>query len=306
MDGTALSRRHELSTDNLRALHTISPYLTIIPTSGRARISSEQVFERKFDEQPLYKFDTPIVIAFNGTLIYRNGALIHANPIKGTAADDIQGFVQRELPKTVVLVRYSYDNAFAQVTNENEGRFRPYAEKNRHVQMEAVESLQRGGTPPKFIVLAKSKQDIEPLVNMLRGREDLYITWSGSDDEPQLEIMSAGVNKLDAVQRLIEYENGLPLNKKLIRRSVTPLGLEHFVTIGDSDNDFEVLANSGLKIAPRNATQKVKGIEGIITTRSSNDENCVAEAVDQYIMPRLHGDGDPRRQNHNPPRLVPA
>jgi len=79
--------------------------------------------------------------------------------------------------------------------------------------------------------------------------------------------MARGVNKADAIAGLLER-----------------LGLEREDTIacGDGLNDLTMIKYAGLGVAMGNAQKAVKEAADVITL--SNDEDGVAEIIDQYIL----------------------
>lgn len=54
------------------------------------------------------------------------------------------------------------------------------------------------------------------------------------------------------------------------------------MAIGDGENDIEMLKLAGWGVAMGNANSVVKGVAKAIT--STNDEDGVAEAIEQYIL----------------------
>ena len=69
---------------------------------------------------------------------------------------------------------------------------------------------------------------------------------------------------------------------KLARRLSVPV--DEIVTIGDMENDVPMFRNSGFSIAMGNASAEVKSAAG--GTTLSNEEDGVAAAIEQMILPR--------------------
>ena len=72
---------------------------------------------------------------------------------------------------------------------------------------------------------------------------------------------------------------------KLARQLNVPA--DEIVTIGDMENDVPMFRNSGLSIAMGNATAEVKLTARAVTL--SNEEDGVAHAIEQIILPRASG-----------------
>jgi Cof subfamily protein (haloacid dehalogenase superfamily) len=58
------------------------------------------------------------------------------------------------------------------------------------------------------------------------------------------------------------------------------------VTIGDMDNDVSMFQRSGFSIAVGNASDAARAAASVVC-RQTNDANAFAEAVDNFILPRL-------------------
>ena len=81
-----------------------------------------------------------------------------------------------------------------------------------------------------------------------------------------LEINGAGVNKGNAVQRLLHY-----------------LGYEEsqLMAIGDSSNDIPMLRIARMAIAMENATQETKEVATALT--DENNADGVAKAIELFL-----------------------
>ncbi|WP_348644659.1 HAD hydrolase family protein [Starkeya sp. ORNL1] len=63
--------------------------------------------------------------------------------------------------------------------------------------------------------------------------------------------------------------------------------LDEVAVIGDMVNDLPMFEVGGLSIAMGNASDAVKGQANFVTT--SNDEDGVAHAIEQFVLPRAAG-----------------
>ena len=86
-------------------------------------------------------------------------------------------------------------------------------------------------------------------------------TMPGVDEQGQIEticyhdIMREGVTKATAIEKLADY-----------------LGIEkrEIIAIGDGGNDIEMLQEAGLKIAMKNASESLKEIADVVTSKDNN------------------------------------
>lgn len=96
--------------------------------------------------------------------------------------------------------------------------------------------------------------------------KDLHITFTTRTSH-SLEINASGVSKARGLKALCER-----------------LGIEMYecIAIGDAENDKEMLASAGFKIAMANGSDKVKSIADVIAPDC--DSEGVASAVEQYFL----------------------
>jgi Cof subfamily protein (haloacid dehalogenase superfamily) len=113
---------------------------------------------------------------------------------------------------------------------------------------------------PQRQVLAQAQQELQ---QKLGHRADVFFSSS-----TYLEIVSAGVNKGEAV-KMLSSRLGVPL--------------ERTVAVGDEANDLSMIRTAGLGVAMANGTGEVKAAAGYITRRN-NDQDGVAEVVELFLQ----------------------
>jgi Cof subfamily protein (haloacid dehalogenase superfamily) len=86
---------------------------------------------------------------------------------------------------------------------------------------------------------------------------------------PVLEIMNPNGTKW---KTLLEYAATLNI------------GPREIVTMGDDNNDIEMIKNSGLGIAMKNATEQVKSQARVITRYSNNEEGAARTLIDIFNL----------------------
>lgn len=82
-----------------------------------------------------------------------------------------------------------------------------------------------------------------------------------------LEIVSAGINKGEAVRMLCKVLN---------------VPVDHTVAVGDAANDIPMIEAAGIGVAMCNGTDEVKAVADDVTTRDNNHDG-VAQVIDRYF-----------------------
>lgn len=98
------------------------------------------------------------------------------------------------------------------------------------------------------------------------GIKELPIRFT-SKTAKAFEINATGVSKAEGLKALCEK-----------------LGIDpaECIAVGDSDNDEEILACAGLKVAMANGSERVKAIADIVTDDCNNDG--VARIIEEYLL----------------------
>jgi Cof subfamily protein (haloacid dehalogenase superfamily) len=144
-----------------------------------------------------------------------------------------------------------------------------YAERSR-VSAKLLSELgsKLPGDPTKVLAMSEDPELIETLLVQVRHLfppEKLYLTRSTSTF---LEATHPIVNKGQAVRYLAEEILGLTADQVL--------------TIGDSDNDLEMLAYAGVGVAMGNANARVKAQADWIAP--SVEEDGVVSALEKFVL----------------------
>ena len=82
-----------------------------------------------------------------------------------------------------------------------------------------------------------------------------------------IEFVKKGIKKSEAIKFIME--------KYQIKQ-------EEVMTMGDGENDIEMLKFAGLGVAMENAREDVKEVANVVTT--SNNEDGAAKAIEKYIL----------------------
>jgi len=96
--------------------------------------------------------------------------------------------------------------------------------------------------------------------------KDLPVTFTARTAR-SMEINAVGVSKAEGLKTLCKH-----------------LGIQmsEVIAVGDSENDEEMLACAGLKVAMANGSDKVKAIADVIA--DSNENDGVAKLIEQYLL----------------------
>ncbi len=143
----------------------------------------------------------------------------------------------------------------------------PPEQRTKLVQVTDCRDVVLNGSEPlyKFLILADREKDILEIIDRLAKVEGLNVCQS----MPLLcDVMKEGLSKAYALKKLAES-----------------LGIERneIVAIGDQFNDIDLIEYAGLGIAVANAENALKEKADIVTV-SNNNEDAVAEAIDNYLL----------------------
>ncbi|WP_146037409.1 Cof-type HAD-IIB family hydrolase [Bacteroidetes bacterium endosymbiont of Geopemphigus sp.] len=99
--------------------------------------------------------------------------------------------------------------------------------------------------------------------------------------EGRLNIQRSQLNFLEVISPEVSKKRGIEYLLKANPEQY-PFLREHIMTVGDSDNDIEMLRWAGVSVAMDNAPEHVKKAAKILTL--SNREDGLAHALNKYIL----------------------
>ena len=115
------------------------------------------------------------------------------------------------------------------------------------------------------IRLYDTKSNLEKIINKLDSINiNYYLRNSGKYN--YIEIVNSGINKFEACKIILEKEK---------------LKVNETVSIGYSNNDYELVKNSGVGVAIKNADDEIKKTADYITKK--NNTSGVKEVIDKYF-----------------------
>jgi len=259
MDGTLLNREQEMTPKNREAIDfAIENGVSVALASGRMYDSAKQHIE-------YLNMDIPI-IACNGSLIKSsNGTLIYSNKIDTELC----------LKAVEVLEKYNVyyqcqheDLLFCKESDNKDSKYYKINEfmktQTKVVIEDDLKDSILNNDILKFTIIEENNTSILPVIKEeLEKIEGLKIT---SSWENNIEIMSEGVDKGQAIKMLCEHLN--------IDRS-------EIMAFGDNYNDIEMLEYAGLGVAMGYSNDDIKESADYVT--DTNEESGFANAIFKFM-----------------------
>lgn len=278
MDGTLLSSNLEISNENLEAIRDAEKAGHIVMIcSGRAKEDILKLLEQ-------YQLSLPLG-ASNGAVVYADGKVIHSRTLNREKVYEIAKQLEAEkFPYKLYTNKgvYAPDNWKEQVTKsfqlnkeslditieEIERITENQLKANLITTFQSIEDVISDSTIEisKFFILTFNTDNRTQLLQSLEKDEAVMVTASAPTN---LEIMDKHGHKGTGLQEMAKYFH---------------IPLQDTIAIGDNFNDVPMLEVAGLSIAMGNAEDDVKQLCDIVTT--TNDENGVANAIWQHILPK--------------------
>jgi Cof subfamily protein (haloacid dehalogenase superfamily) len=259
MDGTLLNRDQEMTPKNREAIDfAIENGVRVALASGRMYDSAKQHIE-------YLNMDIPI-IACNGSLIKSsNGTLIYSNKIDtGLCLKAVE-----VLEKYNVYYQCQHEDLLFCKDSDNKDSI--YYKINEFMKTQTKVVIEDdlkdsilNNDILKFTIIEENNTSILPVIKEeLETIEGLKIT---SSWENNIEIMSEGVDKGQAIKMLCEHLN---------------IDKSEIMAFGDNYNDIEMLEYAGLGVAMGNSNDDIKDIADYVT--DTNEESGFANAIFKFM-----------------------
>ncbi|TBL81671.1 Cof-type HAD-IIB family hydrolase [Paenibacillus thalictri] len=276
MDGTLLDNNKTITGPVLEAIRQLV-FNDVHVTIATGRFPASVWLHAKY-----LGLNFPLV-ALNGAVILDpiTGSELHGTPIEAQIARKIAEYI--ETTDSYVHF-YGYNILFVKELNDMNKRW-PYAnvvidpnkeltEDNyrgqvHHIQVNPVGQLSSflAGTDNrvyKSTVINENPEVVDALYAEFSTWKELEITRTG---KRRFDINASGVNKKTALQKVCADAG---------------IAVQDVVTMGDYDNDLEMLKWAGLGIAMGNGNERAKAAARAVT--ASNNEHGVAEAIRKYFF----------------------
>lgn len=261
MDGTLLNSKGNLSEENIKAVKSaIDKGIKIVFTTGRGiKAITRFINEFGLNEKEEY------AITNNGVSLYSTKTLkcLKSSWING---EDLRKLCDIGLGFGAKLHIYDYETEGCIVLEENK-----FTEFERHIGMSTFVQPDfcnniNENTKAFKILYFSSESEISNIRNKIP--DSVYEKFVVVRSLPiAIEIFDKNCNKWNAVRDLASMFN--------IER-------EEIITIGDQQNDFEMIKYAGLGVAMGNAIDEIKEIADHIT--DTNDNNGVAKVINKFVL----------------------
>ena len=262
MDGTLLNSKGEISSENLTAIkEAISKGVKVVITTGRGIKSIE-----KFIEEIGLRNENEYVITNNGVSIHSTKTLkcINATTIE---SEDIKKLCLFGIESGAYIHMYDYNTESCYVLEENNyTKFeRDYVGMPTFIDPNFYENINKNEKAFKVLYFGVKEKMDELYNNMPEFIKNKFAIVRSLPIA--IEIFSKECNKGNAVRDLAKRFN---------------ITMDQVISIGDQNNDFEMIKFAGLGIAMGNAVDRIKNVADYIT--DTNDNNGVAKVINKFIL----------------------
>lgn len=255
LDGTLLNSEHTISARTEATLkRAIQQGVHVVIATGRPRYTSEAFIER-------LGLTTPGVFLQGLTVYDGHGNLLHEDLMDPDVARIVAGFSDRTGYSTLVY------NSERILTRKRDSLTAIMQQYHEHAPDEIGPLSALPGTMPisKFVFIAQPER-----IGAIREEIAPYVNGSASllQSTPWLlEALPPGASKGRGLRWMLDYM-GIPP--------------EQVMTIGDGENDVEMIELAGIGVAVGNATEHLKSVANVVV--GTNDEDGVAEAVERFVL----------------------
>lgn len=244
MDGTLLNEKRQISVANQQAIHKALKAGVIVTIATGRMFSSVQHFAQELG------MDVPLIV-YNGALIEEalSRKRLYASPLPLESANKVFTFCREN---NYYVQAYVNDELWVYEDCEFSRMYTDFAGVDFHVKGEELYHLPED--PHKLLMLT-AKGEWESAQRRLQSYVGDAVLISNSLPD-FLEIVSPQTSKWNAIMFLARKYG---------------FSREEIMCIGDSNNDYDMVANAGIGVAMGNANEVLKGVAKIITGTNSND-----------------------------------
>lgn len=258
MDGTLLNDDGALTARSISAIHAaVRAGVVFTIATGRMYCSVEPFAVQLGLDVPL--------ITYNGALVKEalSKEVLLDLPLEEATAAGVLNFCRR---KGYYVQAYVNDTLLVQEPNSFAKMYAAFAGVDYVAMGEAFFKL--GKAPHKLLMMTEPGRHDEIKQEMTAEFGDrVHLTNSFNDF---LEIINPHVSKWNAIETLARQRNILP---------------SEIMCIGDSNNDFEMVANAGIGVAVANANDRIREAAKLVT--AANNEDGVALAIENVLTQQI-------------------
>ncbi|MBU5263916.1 Cof-type HAD-IIB family hydrolase [Bacillus atrophaeus] len=274
LDGTLLNSKHQVSSENEKALHQARQEgIEVVVSTGRAHFDVASIFE------PLGM--KTWVISANGAAIHDpDGGLFHCESFEKKRAYEILSWLEEENYYYEVFTNraiYTPHNGRELLNIELDRLTSANPEADLAVLRQAAE-VQYSQSGFEYIHSYRELFETEEQIDFFNilgfsfYKEKLEAGWKKFENETDLTVVSSAdhnfeiagkrATKGQALERLAK-KLGIPMNET--------------AAVGDSLNDYSMLKAAGKSVAMGNAREDIKAMADAVTL--TNDEHGVAHMI---------------------------
>lgn len=259
MDGTLLNRNQELSDRNREAIDfAIENGVQVALASGRMYDSAKQHIDYLNMDIPIVACNGAIIKSSNGKVIYSNKIDTELAIRAAEVLDKYNVYYQLQHEKLLFCKESKDKDSIYYKINEF-----MKTQTSVIIEDDLKESIKNNDIL-KFTIIEEDDFSILPKISEeLKKINGLKIT---SSWENNIEIMSEGVDKGEALRMLCDYLN---------------IDKEEVIAFGDNYNDIEMLQYAGVGVAMDNSNDDIKEIADYVT--ETNEESGFANAIFKFV-----------------------
>lgn len=261
MDGTLLDSSKKISPENLKAIEKFKNM------GGHFTVATGRTIQTFAQYADILKIDMPVIL-YNGSMIYdykENKILYQTHmPLK---TKEIVLEIMKNVENLGGEVLKS-DSAYVFKNNEYEKLHTKICGVD--VKFSDLENI----SPENWlkVLFASAPENIQKLVDFIAEKGYNEVSFVKSSDI-FCEVLELSSTKGSALK---------------IYRNFDGMKNMKFISIGDYNNDIEMIQEADFGAVPSNAQPEVKDSADIIL-ESSCDENAVAELIDLIIQKNIYG-----------------
>lgn len=259
LDGTCLNSDHEISEKLKSFLKQIRNEVYVCLVTGRS-LADAYRYQR-------YLELTSEIICNNGAVIYNSCSHKFENKYITNVTELLTYCINLFEGKKIDNIVLSRNENTYYLNKNNEHLYYMFYDEElpkyfiNESDMKQIDGVQRIVLSVNPEILFQVKSDLE-----MRFGNISICTWHNRNDILDINILDS--NKWDAIIRLAATKKIKP---------------EEIMTIGDGDNDIEMLRNSGAGICMLNGTEGARNASNHITRYDNNNEG-VLDFLENYIM----------------------
>lgn len=258
LDGTLLNSSSVISPTTKETLENLKNdgHIIVIAT-GRPYRATKQFYDE-------LNLSTPLIVD-NGAAIYQEKESLF-EPFRETIPKSVLDELFLFSKENIVTAFYNLDNNIYIYNYIDDVEFYYFIKHDTNVYSG---DLNNPDFPePTNFVLAIKPQFVEAFENYISNNlpEIDFRRWFKDEDVASYEVFSKGVSKGSALNKLREFYN-IPLSKT--------------ISFGDSDNDIELLKESGHGVKMKNGSVRLKTYHA--KTSHTNDDDGVIKYLLKFF-----------------------